>query len=83
MNLFWIVLHEKSKNKLVYKVHLSDRWYNVVVLVRLYFGLRTLISFIPATDFVGRNEGMQTKATRLSLFGNQSDNDSLSSYKII
>jgi hypothetical protein len=43
-----------------------------------------LISFILATaDFVGRNEGMKTKVTRLSLFGNQSDNDSLSSYKII
>ena len=42
-----------------------------------------LISFILETDFVGRNEGMQTKATRLSLFGNQPDNDSLSGYKII
>ncbi len=39
--------------------------------------------FIQATDFVDRNEGMPIKATRLSLFGNQPDNDSLSSCEII
>ena len=36
------------------------------------------MSFILATDFVDRNEGMEIKATRLSLFDNQPDNDSLS-----
>ena len=42
-----------------------------------------MISFILATDFVDRNEGMQIKVTRLSLFDNQPDNDSLSSCKIL
>jgi len=42
-----------------------------------------LISFILATGFVDRNKGMQIKATRLSLFGKQTDKDSLSSCKII
>ena len=42
-----------------------------------------MISFILATDFVDRNEGMQIKATRLSQLGNETDNDSLSSGKIL